>query len=174
MDPLVRYIEQEVKKGFSEELITEKLAQGGYTPQEIQFAFRDYHSKQQYHNFIHTIVEKEAKHKWLFAVLGLFLIIILVFLLTTLLVSINWKIVLENAFPSQETVSVEPQQESDCSIFSHRDKERCLLKVAAHTNDISFCVNMTSKVMTYECKTEVWNKNYCNFLILTNQSTTSC
>ncbi len=174
MDPLVKYIEQEVKKGFSQDLIKEKLVQSGYSEQEIVFALRDYYSKQHYHHFIGKIVEEEAKHKWLFALLVVLFIILAVFFITTFLLSFNWNAVLQNAFPSSETVSVEPTQESDCSIFSHRDKERCLLKVAAYTHDTSFCTNVTSKVMTYECKTEVWNKNYCNFLILTNQSTVGC
>lgn len=174
MDPLVKYIEQEVKKGFSEDLIKEKLLQSSYTEQEILFALRDYHTKQHYHKFIDKIVEEEAKHKWLFALLVALFIILAVFFITMLLLSFDWNTVLENAFPSSETVSVAPTQESDCSIFSHRDKERCLLKVAAYTLDTSFCANLTSKVMKYECKTEVWNKNYCNFLILTNQSTAAC
>lgn len=173
MDPLVKYIEQEVKKGFSEALIKEKLVQSGYSEQEIAFALRDYHTKQHYHKFIDKIVEEEAKHKWLFALLAVVFIILAVFFITTVLLSFDWKTTWENAFPS-ETVSIEPHQESDCSIFSHRDKERCLLKVAAYTQDTSFCTNLTSKVMKYECKTEVWNKNYCNFLILTNQSTVGC
>ncbi len=174
MDPLVKYVEQEVKKGFSEELIKEKLVQSGYNQQEIAFALRDYHTKQHYHKFIDKIVEEEAKHKWFFAILAVLFIILAVFFIVTLLLSLDWKTVLEDAFPSEETVALEPQQESDCSIFSHRDKERCLLRVAAYTSDTSFCTNMTSKVMKYECKTEVWNKNYCNFLILTNQSTVDC
>lgn len=174
MDPLVKYVEQELKKGFSEDLIKEKLVQSGYTEQEIVFALRDYYTKQHYHKFIDKIVEEETKHKWLFAVLAVLFIILTVFFITTLFVSLDWITVLENAFPSAETVSVEPTQESDCSIFSHREKEQCLLKVAAYTQDTSFCTNLTSKVMKYECKTEVWNKNYCNFLILTNQSTAAC
>ena len=174
MDPLVKYIEEEHKKGFSDELIKQKLLQTGYTAQEIQYAFHDYEVKQHYHKFIDKVVEQEAQHKWLFLVLCIIFIILVVIFTAVAIKTLDWKSAFSTFFPAEEEIPSEPETEQDCSVFTHREKERCLLKVAALYDDISFCTNLTSKVMKYECKTEVWNKNYCNFLILTDQGTVGC
>ncbi len=173
MNPLVPYIEKELHKGFSEELIQKKLEQAKYTKEEIKNAFQEYSQQHHYKRYIEKIVEQETKHKWLFAVLAIFAIILLTAFLVTLFLIIDWNTAWENAFP-HETVQKEPTAEIDCQEYTHREKERCLLKVAALYDDVSFCVNLTSKVMKYECNTVVWKKNYCNYLILTNQSMENC
>ena len=175
MDPLVSYIQKEKVKGFSEDLIKEKLTRAGYALEEITTAFQEQERREHYHKFIDKIVEEETKHKWFFVVLVIFLIIFATAFLVTGFLSFEWSDFLQKfSFLYQETVNVEPTTEHDCSIFANKDKERCLLKVAALHDDTSFCVNVTSKVMNYECKTSVWKKNYCNYLILTNQLTESC
>jgi hypothetical protein len=174
MDPLVKYIEEEHKKGFSDDLIRQKLLQTGYTPQEIQYAYHDYEVKQHYHKFIDKIVEQEAKHKWIFLVLCIVFVILSTAFIAIAIKTVDWTGTFSSIFPSEPEIPAEPTTEHDCSVFTHREKERCLLKVAALYDDISFCANLTSKVMKYECKTSVWNKNYCNFLILTDQGTAGC
>ncbi len=174
MNPLTSYIHKEKKRGFSDSIISEKLKTAGYTDKEIQTAFHEFYAREQYHKFIDTIVEEETKHKWLFLVLCIFAIIIASAIFIILMQTIQWNLIFENALNDAETVNIEPQTEQDCSIFGNRDKERCILKIAALYDDTNYCINMTSKVMNYECKTEVWKKNYCNYLILTNQSLGYC
>lgn len=171
MEQLPAYIEKEISKGFSEELIEKKLSQAGYTKEEITKAFQGYHQHHHYKRYIDKIVEQETKHKWLFAVLAIIALILFTLFVVLLLFRIDWEAAWENAFPSEKQ---EPTKEKDCQEYTHKDKERCLLQVAALYDDPSFCVNMTSKVMKYECNTQVWKKNYCNYLILTNQSTNEC
>lgn len=173
MNPLISYIHKEKLRGFSDGLITEKMKSSGYTEEEITTAFKEFYGKEHYYKFIDRIVEEETKHKWLFLVLAVFAVILVTAMMVLSIVSFDWNTLLSLS-SKEETVAVEPHSEADCRIFSHRDKERCLLKVAASLDDTTFCVNMTSKVMQYECKTSVWNKNYCNFLILTNQSMVGC
>lgn len=174
MDPLIAYIHKEKFRGFSDELIMQKMKASGYSTDEITVAFKDFYSKEHYHKFIDRIVEEETKHKWLFLVLALIGIILLTLILLIGAQLLYSKTALFSFSSEQQEKTTEPQQETDCASFTHRDKERCLLKIAALFDDTSFCVNMTSKVMGYECKTSVWKKNHCNFLILTNQSTTGC
>lgn len=175
MNPLVDYIEREKEKGFSEELIKKRLETAGYTPTEIETAFREHEGYQYYQKVIGTIVDKEVHHKWLIIIAFIFGIILLTAILATILFSFDWSRIQLPFRIEKEKVFVEPQTEEDCSIFTqNREKERCLLKVAALQDNTELCSNMTSKVMKYECKTAVWKKNYCNFLILTNQSTASC
>ncbi len=84
MNPLVYYIEEEIKKGFSEELVRQKLLQSGYSLQEITPVFHDYEAKQHYHRFIDKIVEQEEQHKWFFLVICLvFIILLTVFIVIT-------------------------------------------------------------------------------------------
>jgi hypothetical protein len=166
-DPVVEYIVKERAKGFSEVLIAKKLEIAGYAKKEINIGMRDYHQQQQYHKVIGQIVDKETEKRWIVIVLGLLAVILL-----TVFMILALQYVDLDVFDKEETVRVEPQEESDCSIFSHRDKERCLMRVAAYQESTTFCVNMTSKVMRYQCNAEVWSKSYCSFLILTNQSTT--
>lgn len=164
MNPLVTYIEREKEKGFSDSLMRKKLEAAGYTEEDIVTAFREHERYHHYQKVIGTIVDQEAHHKWLIIVAFVFGLIILTAFLATILLSLG-----------KETVHVEPETEQDCSIFTYyREKEQCFLKVAALQDSTDICLNMTSKVMRYECKTEVWKKNYCNFLILTNQSTVGC
>lgn len=169
MDSLVVYLKRELEKGFSEELITKKLVQAGYTEKEINSAYRQYHRHEQYKKTIGRIVDS-AEKTWIILLLW----VIAIILLTILVVLFVQYLDLSDLLQIKKTVLVEPETEADCAIFSHSDKERCLLKVAAFQDSPTVCVNMTSKVMKYECKTEVWNKNYCAFLILTNQSTAGC
>lgn len=175
MNPLIHYIEKEKEKGFSNDLIKKKLEAAGYALEEIETSFREHERYRHYQKVIGTIVDKEAHHKWLIIVAFVFGLIILTAFLATTFLSFDWSSIKIPLTIGKESVYVEPQTEADCAIFgSSRDKERCLLKVAARQDNIDICTNMTSKVMKYECKTEVWKKNYCNFLILTNQSTASC
>ncbi len=171
MDTLVTYIKKELEKGFTEELITKKLIQTGYTEKEINKAFRQYHRHEQYKKTIGRVVDG-AEKTWTILLLWVIAIILLTILVVLFVqyVGVDWNAL----FQIKKTVLVEPETEADCTVFSHRDKEQCLLKVAAFQDSTAVCVNMTSKVMKYECKTEVWNKNYCAFLILTNQSTAGC
>lgn len=175
MNPLVTYIEREKEKGFSDSLMRKKLEAAGYTEEDIVTAFREHERYHHYQKVIGTIVDQEAHHKWLIIVAFVFGLIILTAFLATIFLSFDWGILKIPITIGKEVVYVEPQTEADCAIFgSPQDKERCLLKVAARQDSIEICVNMTSKVMKYECKTEVWKKNYCNFLILTNQSVEGC
>jgi hypothetical protein len=168
-DPLVAYIEKEIQKGFSEELIQEKLEKAEYTKDEIVHAFSSYHRHGHYRKVIGHVVDKEAEKRWAVVVLALFVVVLFVVLVFLAVQYIDLA-----SFESEEVVRIDPQEESDCSIFSHRDKERCLLKVAAYQDSTTFCVNMTSKVMKYQCTGAVWNTNYCNYLILTNRSVADC
>lgn len=169
MDSLVVYLKRELEKGFSEELITKKLVQAGYTEKEINSAYRQYHRHEQYKKTISRIVDNTEK-TWIILLLW----VVAIILLTILIVFFVQYLDLTDLLQIKKTVLVEPETEEDCTIFTHRDKEQCLLKVAAFHDSPAVCVNMTSKVMAYECRTEVWDKNYCAFLILTNQSTVEC
>ena len=177
MDPLIAYIHKEKYRGFSDALVAEKMKAAGYDSDEITAAFKEFYAREHYHKFIDRIVEEETKHKWIFLVLSLFAVIIVTAILVISVEYVDW----HDLFSSFSTSSQEmqatlssPQTEADCAAFGHRPKEQCILKVAALQDDVSFCVNMTSKVMQYECKNSVWKTNYCNFLILTNQSTATC
>lgn len=175
MDPLIAYIHKEKFRSFSDELVTEKMKASGYTPEEITAAFKEFYGREHYHKFIDRIVEEETKHKWVFLVLALVGIILLTLIVLISMRSVDWHQVFSSfSSEEQENQPFAPQTETDCSTFSHREKEQCILQVAALLDDTSFCVNMTSKVMQYECKTSIWKSNYCNFLILTNQKTIEC
>ncbi len=177
MDPLIAYIHKEKFRNFSDELVAEKMKASGYTSKEITAAFKEFYAREHYHKFIDRIVEEETKHKWIFLVLALLGVILLTLIILIGARSLDWHQFFSSfSFASQEQESepLSPQTEAECSTFSHREKEQCILQVAALLDDTSFCANMTSKVMQYECKTSVWKSNYCNFLILTNQNTSSC
>ena len=177
MDPLIAYIHKEKYRGFSDALVAEKMKASGYDSDEIAAAFKEFYAREHYHKFIDRIVEEETKHKWIFLVLALFAIIIITAIIVISVGYVDWHQLFSSfSTSSQETqaTSSQPQTEADCVTFKHRAKEQCILKVAATLDDTSFCVHMTSKVMQYECKTSVWKINYCNFLILTNQSTVAC
>jgi hypothetical protein len=171
MDQLVAYIKKEFEKGFTEELVAQKLIHAGYTEKEINHALREYHRHEQYKKTIDLVVDS-AEKTWFILLLWVSAIILLTILIVLFVQYVG--VDFGAFFEGKKTVLVEPETEADCAIFSHRDKERCLLKVAAFLDSPAVCVNMTSKVMKYECKTEVWNKNYCAFLILTNQRTAEC
>jgi len=170
MNALAKYIEKEIEKGFSEDLIKDKLKQAGYNEEEVNNAFREYYRKEQYHRIISNVVDKDSEKRWIIIVLSIVAVILLTIFIVLAVQHFSWNEII----PIKKTVLVDPETEDDCSVFTHRDKERCLLKVAAYQDSTVVCVNMTSKVMKYECRTAVWEKNYCNFLILTNQSTTNC
>lgn len=180
MNPLVTYIEREKEKGFSDSLMRKKLEAAGYTEEDIVTAFREHERYHHYQKVIGTIVDQEAHHKWLILTAFIFGLILLTAFLATILLSLDWSALFSPLLEKlgelgKEKVYIEPQTEQDCSIFTrYREKEQCFLKVAALQDSTDICLNMTSKVMRYECKTEVWKKNYCNFLILTNQSTAGC
>ncbi len=165
LDPLVTYIIKESKKGFSEALIMEKLRQAKYSSEEIYNAFVGYQQYRQHHKIIGQIVDNETEKPR---------IIILALFIFTLLAVIIFLAFYFSVWHESDTIHHEPKEETDCSIFTLRNKERCIMKIAAYQNSTEFCINMTSEVMKYQCRTEVWNKNYCNFLTLTNQSTTPC
>lgn len=158
MNQLPAYIDKEVKKGFAEELIKQKLKSAGYTNEEIADAFHDYQTYIHYQTKQIQPTKKHHSHLFLF-------IIIFVGIITGILIT-NTAIqnAIVNLFSEKEITT-----EADCSNLEFKEKEQCLLRLAALHNDTNYCINVTSKVMKYECKTQVWNKNYCNYLLLTNQ-----
>ncbi|MFA6888636.1 MAG: hypothetical protein WC254_04015 [Candidatus Woesearchaeota archaeon] len=169
MDPLVAYIQKELQKGFSEELIQKKLHLAGYTSEEITNAFHDFETKQHYNTFVN--VENEHKKKEILHILfALFCIVIIAGILILVIPKIEW-----NKLPTLvETKKSSPTTEQDCDGLEYRENEQCLMILAATYKNTTYCTNITSKVMKYECRTSVWEKNYCNYLILTNQNMGTC
>ncbi len=171
MDALVAYIQKELQKGFSKELIRKKLENNGYTAEEITNAFHDFETKQHYHNFVMPFTEYEKKHVWLVIVASVVFIILIIVLATAFAQYIDWTKFTE-LFHVQKTI--EPITEQDCTGLEYKEYEQCLLKLAGINKNTTYCTNITSKVMKYECRTAVWDKNYCNYLLLTGEDTTSC
>jgi len=171
MERLVAYIQKELQKGFSEELIRKKLQTAGYSSDEITNAFHDFETKQHYHDFVGTFAEDERKHTWLVIVATVIFIIIIIIVATAFAPHIEWAKVTE-LFQVHKTI--EPITEQDCNNLEFKQYEQCLLKLAGTNKNTMYCTNITSKVMKYECRTAVWDKNYCNYLLLTGQDTTSC
>ncbi len=156
MNPLIAYIDKELKKGFSKDLIAKKLKTAGYTSEEIFEAFHTYE--------IHRLSTGTSKEKTHHPHLILFTIIGIGIIVGILLTSTALQNSIKGIF-SEKTITTE----KDCKGLAFKEKEQCLLQLAALYDDTAFCTNITSKVMKYECKTQVWNKNYCNYLILTDQ-----
>jgi hypothetical protein len=157
MNPLASYIDKEVRKGFSRELITEKLKQANYNHEEITDAFHDYET--QLHYGIQPIEKKHHSH------LFLIIIIILGVVFGLLIASTALQDEIKDIMTSKKEITTE----HDCRNLEFKQKEQCLMQLAALYNNTLYCTNITSKVMKYECKTQVWNKNPCNYLILTDQ-----
>lgn len=143
MSQLTNYIQKELGKGFSKELITKKLLQAGYTQQEIAESLKSLKSAEPLlrRKLIDTIHEdaKVVRSKWLFSLIGIILLIGFVYLILQY-VSIPAGTVCDNIADVQE-------------------KDICYLELAANGEDV--CGKISASSVQLACTEKLWETQQC-------------
>lgn len=160
MSQLINYIQKELDKGFSKELIREKLLRAGYTKQEIQESFASLKAaepllRRKFPDTIHTDVHVRWS-KWVFPLLAIALALFFGYLL---FLYIEEK-------PAVEEVSA-------CEEFSDaQERDTCYLELAAGGEEV--CEKIASEAMQASCKQKIWKMNPCIYQMLLGEDYASC
>lgn len=160
MSQLINYIQKELDKGFSKELIREKLLRAGYTKQEIQESFASLKAaepllRRKFPDTIHTDVHVRWS-KWVFPLLAIALALFFGYLL---FLYIEGK-------PAVEEVSA-------CEEFSDaQERDTCYLELAAGGEDV--CEKIASSALQSLCTQKIWTASDCSYDFILGKNTSAC
>src|SRR3989338_3956607 len=120
MSQLTNYIQKELDKGFSKDLVTKKLLQAGYTQQEISESFQSLKSAEPLLRRKSLEIPHMEFHitwsRWVFGILAILLVAVFGYLIY----------LYEGELPTFEEVSVT----SSCDGLAVEEKNICLLQLA--------------------------------------------
>ncbi len=157
MSQLTNYIQKELGKGFSKDLITEKLTQAGYTKQEISESFKSLKSAEPLlrRKIADTIHEdaKVLRSKWLFPVLGIIVLIVLLYLV----------------FQYVEIPSI---AKTGCDTLEGTERDMCYLTSAAEEG--TGCDAISSDFYKALCEQKLWETHECDYLFFTGGDKEQC
>ncbi len=159
MSQLTNYIQKELDKGFSKDLITKKLLQAGYSQQEISESFQSLESAEPLLRRKSIEMPHMNFHitwsKWVFGVLAIVLVAVFGYLMY----------LYDGELPAFEEVEVP----SSCDGLSLEEKNICLLQLAQQGEDV--CNQLSTEVLRSLCTDKYWEKDSCNFNFIINKDT---
>ncbi len=162
MSQLTNYIQKEVDKGFSQDLITKKLLQAGYDKQEIAESFKSLKSAEPL--LVRKAIDSihlDTKVRWskfIFPLLAILVVVVLGYLVYQY----------QGEFPSLPSST----EETSCDAFSTvEEKNVCLLQLAQQGEDV--CDQLSTDVLKTLCQEKYWEKDACNFEFLMSKNTTA-
>ena len=161
MSQLTNYIQKELDKGFSKDLITKKLLQAGYTQQEIGESFKSLKSaepllRRKFADTLHLETHIQWS-KWIFGLLAIIVVIILGFLMY------QYK---------GELSSYQEQDVSSCDSLSDREKDICYLQLSATGED--YCSAIQNMAIKTACDERVWETNNCTYELFIGNDYDKC
>ncbi|MFA6888637.1 MAG: hypothetical protein WC254_04020 [Candidatus Woesearchaeota archaeon] len=159
MSQLTNYIQKELDKGFSKDLVTEKLIQAGYTKDEINDSFKSLKSaepllRRKLSDTIHEDT-KVLRSKWLFPIIGILVLIVLVYL------------VFQYVDVTEPIIS-----KTRCETLEGYDKDICYLKAAAEGE--SSCDKINGTFYKTLCEQKFWETNECDYKIFIGEDKEQC
>ena len=163
MSQLTNYIQKELDKGFSKDLITKKLLQANYTQQEISDSFKSLKSaepilRRKFADTLHLETHIQWS-RWIFGLLAIAVVLILGFLIYQYV----------GELPSLPAAQVE---ETECDgLATVEEKNICLLQLAQQGEDV--CDQLSTELLQTLCTDKYWEKDTCNFAFLMTKDTTA-
>lgn len=159
MSQLTNYIQKELDKGFSKDLVTKKLLQAGYSQQEIGESFQSLKSAE-------PLLRRKAIElphmefhikwsRWVFGIMAIILVAVFGYLIY----------LYEGALPTFE--EIEAPSSCDGTV---EEKNICLLQLAQDGEDV--CDQLSTEVLRSLCTGKYWEKDTCNFNFLVTKDTT--
>ncbi len=159
MSQLTNYIQKELDKGFSQDLVTKKLLQAGYTQQEISESFQSLKSAEPLLRRKSIEMPHMEFHikwsRWVFGILAVLLVAVFGYLIY----------LYEGELPTFEEVGVP----SSCDGLAVEEKNVCLLQLAQQGEDV--CAQLSTEVLRTLCTEKYWEKDTCNFNFLVTKDT---
>ena len=158
MSQLTNYIQKELDKGFSQDLISKKLLQAGYSQQEISESFQSLKSAEPLLRRKSLEMPHMEFHitwsRWVFGILAVLLVAVFGSLIY----------LYEGDLPTFEEVSVPSSCEGTVE-----EKNICLLQLAQQGEDV--CDQLSTDVLQTLCTEKYWEKDSCNFNFLVTKDT---
>ena len=162
MSQLTNYIEKELSKGYSKDLIKQKLLKAGYKQEVIEDSFhliegkKDFIVRKKHHFYDSIHLDPHVlRSKWLFPVIGIVCLIVLVVLLLS---NIDFSEIDKGEDLLETTVSI-----SDCKKLSGDGKDICILELAKQTDDIEYCDELFNEGLKSFCVNKGWEQNTCSY-----------
>lgn len=161
MSQLTNYIQKELEKGFSKELILKKLLQAGYTKQEIEESFASLKRaepllRRKLPDYLHTDVHVQWS-RWVFPLLALLVAVFFGYLVYLYAVG---------------EVGVE-EVVTDCDALADgREKDVCFLQLASLGEE--GCAKIVSDLLRVSCEQSVWERNDCVYDMLVGEDYHAC
>ncbi|MEK6920752.1 MAG: hypothetical protein AABX82_02625 [Nanoarchaeota archaeon] len=157
MSQLTNYIQKELDKGFSQDLIRKKLLQAGYTQRDIADSFKSLKIaepilRRKFADTLHLETHIQWS-KWIFGLLAIVVVIILGFLVYQY----------AGELPAFEVVET-----SFCD-GTVEEKNICLLHLAQQGEDV--CDQLSNDILKTLCTEKYWEKDSCNFNFLVTKDT---
>ena len=148
MSQLTNYIQKELDKGFSQDLISKKLLQAGYSQQEISESFQSLKSAEPLLRRKSLEIPHMEFHitwsRWGFGILAVLLVAVFGYLIY----------LYEGELPTFEEVSVP----SSCDGLAVEEKNICLLQLAQQGEDV--CDQLSTDVLKTLCTEKYWEKDF--------------
>ncbi len=162
MSQLTNYIQKELDKGFSKDLITKKLLQAGYTQQEISESFTSLKSaepllRRKFVDELHHDVHIQWS-KWLFGILAVLLVAAFGYLIYL--------------YEGEITLPQTELSTACDAIADSLEKDKCYLSLAAEGEET--CSLIQSKILGQLCEQKIWETDPCNYLIFTGGDKEAC
>lgn len=166
MSQLTNYVQKELKKGFSKELIMKKLLQAGYTQEEISETFASLQAAEPVMQ--RKPVEKVREHKhvrWgsiVFPLLALALLVFFGFMVYTYV-----------EIPTFPEVVEEKEVPVGCEgITENRERDICYLQMAATGAEV--CDEFVNAAFQHACLSKLWEADQCLYLEMIEQVSEEC
>ena len=162
MSQLTNYIQKELDKGFSQDLISKKLLQAGYTKQEISESFQSLKSAEPLLRRKSIEIPHMEFHvkwsKWVFGFLALVLVAVFGYLIYLY---------------EGEITLPKPIEETKCdTLTSLEEKDNCFLELAANGEEV--CEKIHSFALKTSCEDKIWKTDTCSYLIITGKDYKQC
>ena len=162
MSQLTNYIQKELDKGFSKDLISKKLLQAGYAQQEISESFSSLKSAEPLlRRKPAETIHQEYHIKWSKLVFALLAAAVLVF----------FGLLLFQYKASLSSVPVEKGNACD-GITDVQERDVCLLQLAADGQDV--CEKIQTPLFVASCQNKIWEFNPCLYRSFLGENIDTC
>lgn len=162
MSQLTNYIQKELDKGFSKDLITKKLLQAGYSQQEINESVTSLKSAEPLLRRKSIEMPHMEFHitwsRWVFGILAIVLVAVFGYLIYV--------------YEGEVTFSKAEESYLCDAITDSLEQDKCYLSLAAEGKDT--CSLIKSKMLTSLCEQKIWETDRCNYLSFTGGDKEAC
>lgn len=159
MSQLTNYIQKELDKGFSQDLITKKLLQAGYDKQEITASFKSLKSAEPL--LVRKAIDSihlDSKVKWskfVFPLLAIVVVVVLGYLVYQYQGAL---------LPSEEV--------SSCIGLEGNEKDLCYLQLSAAGDES--CSEIENLAVKTACEQKIWEHDNCSYAFLLGNGYGEC